>query len=71
MASLAARHPRHQEPRLFEGPVLFKGARGGLAELIALVWLAAEVVQFVRERVEAAGAGREHTQSKEGFGWKR
>ena len=71
MASLAARHPRHEGRRLFEGPVLFKGARGNLAELIALVWLAAEVVQFVRARVEAASGGREHTRSKEGFGWRR
>jgi len=69
MASLAARHPRHQGPRLFEGPVLFKGARGSIAELIALVWLATEVVRLVRARVEAAS--RERTRSKEGLRWRK
>jgi hypothetical protein len=71
MASLAARRPRHNGPRLFEGFLLFKQARGGIAELVALVWLATEIARLVRERVNAASRGREGPQLKEGLGWKQ
>jgi hypothetical protein len=70
MTSLAARRPRHHRPRLFEVPLLFTRARGTVAELVALVWLATEVVRLVRARVEAAGRGREGPQIKEGLSWR-
>jgi hypothetical protein len=59
MASLAARRARRarrQGPRLFEGPTLFSRTRGDLGELIALVWLAAEVSRFVRSKLVKAAA---------------
>jgi hypothetical protein len=71
MASLAARHSRHQGPRLFEVPLLFKSGRKSIYEIVALVWLATEVVRFVRTRLEATSRGRVPTPVKEGFGWKR
>src|SRR4029077_10301401 len=71
MASLAARHSRHQGPHLFEVPLLFKSGRKSIYEIVALVWLATEVVRFVRTRLEATSRGRVPTPVKEGFGWKR
>jgi hypothetical protein len=71
MASLAAQRPRHNGPRLFEGHLLFERARGNIAELVAFVWLATEVVRLLRERIEAAGRGREGPQIKEGLRWKQ
>ena len=35
------------------------------------VWLATEVVRLLRERIEAAGRGREGPQIKEGLRWKQ
>jgi hypothetical protein len=46
-------------------------ARRSIYELVALVWLATEVVQFVRERIDATSRGRVPTPAKEGFGWKK
>lgn len=71
MASLAANHPRHHGPRLFEGPLLFRRVRGSIYELVALVWLATEVVRFVRARIEAPGRGRGRTPMKEGLRWRQ
>jgi hypothetical protein len=55
MASIAARRrrrhgPRHQVLRFLDEPMLLRRTRRDLAELAALVWLAAEVVEFVRSR---------------------
>lgn len=59
MASVAARHTRH-EPRLFRGPVLFRRSRRAVAEVVGYVWLAVQVARLVRRRVArhrvAAGA---------------
>jgi len=51
--------------------VLFKRGRGSIHELVAFVWLATEVVRFVREHLDAASWGRERTRTKEGFGWRK
>jgi hypothetical protein len=46
-------------------------ARRSIYELAALVWLATEVVRFVRERIEATSRGRVLTPVREEFRWKR
>ena len=50
MASLAVQRSRHHEPRLFEGPVFFRGTRKNIAELIGWIWVAAELARLVRRR---------------------
>ena len=35
---------------LFEGPIAFRRTRRIVAELLGFVWLAAEVVRFIRRR---------------------
>jgi hypothetical protein len=50
MASLAARRARRQEPRFFEGPMVFSRTRRDIAELAGLLWLAVEVSRLVRSR---------------------
>jgi len=50
MASLAARRSRHHPPRLFEGPVLLRGTRKNIAELIGWIWVAIELARLVRRR---------------------
>ena len=60
MAVRAAQRARPPEPRLFEEPLLLRRTRRDLAELVGLVWLALEIVRFVRSRVERGpmtGAG--------------
>ena len=59
MASVAARHARHHEPRLFRGPAVFERRRKVLAELVACVWLAVEIARLVRRRVTRQRAGAE------------
>jgi hypothetical protein len=71
MTSLVARRPRHHRPRLFEEPLLFTQARRSVAEVVALVWLATEVVRLVRARFDAADRGRERPQLKEGLRWRQ
>jgi hypothetical protein len=46
-------------------------ARRSIYELAALVWLATEVLRFVRARIEATSRGRVPTPVKERFRWKR
>jgi hypothetical protein len=48
----AAEHPL-PGPRLFEGPVLLRGTRRNVAELIGLAWLALEIVRLLRSRRES------------------
>jgi hypothetical protein len=50
MASLAAQRSRRQGPRLFEGPVLLRGTRKNIAELIGWIWVVIEVARLVRRR---------------------
>ena len=50
MASLAAQRSRHRGPRLFEGPVFFRGTRKSIAELIGWIWVAIELARLVRRR---------------------
>jgi hypothetical protein len=50
MASLAAQRSRHHGPRLFEGPVLLRGTRKNIAELIGWIWVAIELARLVRRR---------------------
>jgi hypothetical protein len=50
MASLVAQRSRHHGPRLFEGPVLLRGTRKSIAELIGWIWVAIEIVRLVRRR---------------------
>ena len=40
------------EPRLFTGPVLLRGTRRSVADLIGAVWLAFEIARLVRSRLE-------------------
>lgn len=50
MGSLAAQRSRHQGPRLFEGPLLLRGTRKNIAELIGWIWVAVELIRLVRRR---------------------
>jgi hypothetical protein len=50
MISTAVRHPRRHGPRLFERPMLFRRTRRNVAQLVGLVWLAAEIVRLARSR---------------------
>jgi len=43
---------RAGETRLFKGPVLLRGTRRDVAELIGWIWLALEVGRLVRSRFE-------------------
>jgi hypothetical protein len=50
MASLAAQRSRHHGPRLFGGPVLLRGTRKSIAELVGWMWVAIELARLVRRR---------------------
>jgi hypothetical protein len=50
MPALAAQRSRHHGPRLFEGPVLLRGTRKNIAELIGWIWVAVELARLLRRR---------------------
>jgi hypothetical protein len=50
MASLAAQRVRARGPRLLDGPLLLRGTRQNIAELIGWLWLAVELVRLLRRR---------------------
>jgi len=59
MPSITAHRSRRHEPRLFDGPVLFKRSRTSIVELVALAWLVAKLVPLVRSYFEAPGRDRQ------------
>ena len=54
MASLAPQRARPRGSRVFEGPVLLRGTRRNIAELIGWIWLAVELARLIRHRSVSA-----------------